>query len=542
MANLTVTDDRTQQTTAHDMLHSATDAIMVGTSSEGDGKTFFVDVQGSPKPTQVGFSMGSENRSSSPEGSISSDEEILFTGRENSRNAKRSHSSNHPSFRSRPNPRVLSEPVGTNDDKGGRPIAKEDFAFLSDELPTAVTAPQARSSYKSKKHTIQNLAASKSGSSKTPRKGKSARAQRTTQKNAIFADYVANIDHDLNAEGTNDNGGFLFRQLDTLETSGWEDEPDGFEAKSPVDSNTSYSEAWDTADLQDFDELSTSNEILGNVQKIISKRERPSGLQYLVVFEGHAIDEARWLHSTALAEVDVLQKIRDFEIQQVELEHEWDDSGSEESAEEAQIAKYVQEEIDDLLDNQDLLDRQRERMTDERLARLLSKQEELGLGSEELLLFDDRETSNKPVNWNAVAGSRGNQKSERSYERKKAQRWSQGDFVNASLLADVLDQDPHHGFELMNMDRPGLRKKSKGRRGQTPLELSDSELEQSLQAAWENDRTKKKNRKIEREELRVQGLLGKKGKLDMKAKYSHGIAMSQVREEIKGFLSSTNET
>lgn len=547
MANLAVTDNQQPSETGsisqanHDKFQSTANTNMLSTSSQGDGISFFVDVQGSQEPIQNGFSTSLEKPLSSPTGSASSDEVILFAGRENPHNFKRSHSKNRFSFGLGPNALVLSDPVEIDDDVDRRPIAKEDFAFLSDESPTAIKAPQTPSAYNPKKQAMRTINLSNSGSSKSTRKLKSTRTQTNSERNAIYADYIAHIE-DPDVERTDKNGELSPRQLDIVETSGWEDEPNGFDAGSQAESNTSYSEAWDAVDLQDFDERSTSNEILGNVKKVVSKRDRASGLQYLVVFEGHTIDEARWLHFAALADVDAQQKIRDFEIQHLKSGHEWDDGDSGVSDDGLQIAKDVQEETDDLLDNQDLLDRQRERMTDEQLARLLSKQEEFGIGSEDLVLFNAHETSNRRVNWNAVAGSRGNQKPNKSHARKEAKKRSQGDFADASLLADVLDQDPDNAFELMNMERPSLKKKSKGRRGRMPLEVSDSELEQSLQAAWENDRSKKKQRKIEREQLRAQGLLGKKSRVDMNAKYAHGIAMSQVNEEIKEFLLSTNDT
>ena len=548
MANLAVTDNQQLSETGsisqanHNKLPSTANTNMLNTSSHGGGVNFFVDVQRSQEPIQPDFSSSLEKPLSSPTGSTSSDEVILFAGRGNLHNVKRSRSKNRISLGPRPNAVVLSDPVETDDGMDGDSIAKEDFAFLSNESPTAIKTPQAPSEYKPKRQAMRTMNVSKSSSSRSPRKWKSTGAQRNSERNAVYADYVAHIDHDLDTEVINENAGLSARQHDIVETSGWEDEPDGFEAGSQADSDASYSEAWDAADLQDLDELSTSNEILGNVKKVVSKRNRASGLQYLVVFEGHTIDEARWLHFAALADVDAQQKIRDFETEQLNSRHEWDHDDSEVSGDESQVAKDAREEVDDLLDNQDLLDRQRERVTDEQLARLLSKQEEFGIGSEELVLFDARESSNKWVNWSAVARYRGNQKFEKSHEQKKAKKRSKGDFVDASLLADVLDQDPDNAFELMNMERPSLRKKSKGRRGRMPLEVSDSELEQSLQAAWENDRRKKKKRKIEREQLRVQGLLGKKGRVDMKAKYAHGIAMSQVKEEIKEFLLSTSDT
>lgn len=64
-----------------------------------------------------------------------------------------------------------------------------------------------------------------------------------------------------------------------------------------------------------------------------------------------------------------------------------------------------------------------------------------------------------------------------------------------------------------------------------------------MQAAWDNDRIKKKERKQEREALRAQGLLGRKnGRADLKQKYKEGMGIHAVRDEIKLFLMGSHST
>jgi hypothetical protein len=96
----------------------------------------------------------------------------------------------------------------------------------------------------------------------------------------------------------------------------------------------------------------------------------------------------------------------------------------------------------------------------------------------------------------------------------------------------------------MDFERPSLKKKPKGRKGKLILDdVSDSELEESMQAAWDNDRIKKKERKQEREELRAAGLLGNKnGKADLKQKYKEGMGIQAVKDEIKRFLIGSDST
>ncbi|KAF4969571.1 hypothetical protein FZEAL_10213 [Fusarium zealandicum] len=98
-------------------------------------------------------------------------------------------------------------------------------------------------------------------------------------------------------------------------------------------------------------------------------------------------------------------------------------------------------------------------------------------------------------------------------------------------------------FDVMDWDRPSVRRrKGKGARAQINFNVSDSELEASLQAAWNNDRLKKSERKKQREELRALGMLGKKANPDdLRIKYPDGMNMEQVAEELRTFMLSSEE-
>jgi hypothetical protein len=178
--------------------------------------------------------------------------------------------------------------------------------------------------------------------------------------------------------------------------------------------------------------------------------------------------------------------------------------------------------------------------TDEQIARALQMQDGLGIALDEILLFDDG-TLNPRASQNADLNTE-KPSSERSKRRNKTSGGNR--FVSASALADALEEDPYYGFDIMDFSRPSLRKKPKGRRQGLNFELTDSELEAELEAelesAWRNDREKKKIKKQKREELRSQGLLGRKpGKVDMKSKYSKGIGIDSLKLEIRSFLLSS---
>jgi hypothetical protein len=98
-------------------------------------------------------------------------------------------------------------------------------------------------------------------------------------------------------------------------------------------------------------------------------------------------------------------------------------------------------------------------------------------------------------------------------------------------------------FDVMDWDRPSLHsRKGKGARNHINFNLSDSELEATLQASWKNDRLKKANRKRQREEMRALGMLGKNvNPDDLRVKYPDGMNMEQVADEMRTFMQSTDE-
>lgn len=265
------------------------------------------------------------------------------------------------------------------------------------------------------------------------------------------------------------------------------------------------------------------------------------------VFNGDA-DEA---DSKAAAEDDYMQNIReellgagsagptsfarrDLDLDAGDSDDHFVAADSEESDgdEDSQASRDSEDDDDDESSEDD------DELTDAQLAKVLQKQEELGLGSDEVLLyggdeiFDDSDVEELPVN-------RPDRPSKRRQMRIRGGKRGQKTFPSASLMADVLEADPYNGFDIMDTDRPSLRPMKKGRRGQMPPELSDSDLNEQLQSAWAADRAKKRLKKAEREDLRKQGLLGRKGKApDLSKRYEDGISMNDVVEEIREWFFS----
>ncbi|KAL4972690.1 hypothetical protein BDW66DRAFT_116095 [Aspergillus desertorum] len=112
-------------------------------------------------------------------------------------------------------------------------------------------------------------------------------------------------------------------------------------------------------------------------------------------------------------------------------------------------------------------------------------------------------------------------------------------FASATAFADALERDPYYGLDVMDFSRSSLKKMNKKNLDHLGLDGLDSELEDELINAWNNDRLKKKSKKREREELRAQGLLGRRrNDPDLKIKYGDGINFEDLKSEIRLFLLS----
>lgn len=301
------------------------------------------------------------------------------------------------------------------------------------------------------------------------------------------------------------------------------------------------SDSWNSEMLQDFEGMSTSSDVMDTVVQVLSKRNRKSGVQYLCVYEGSVVDDARWLPGSYLqssAEKDLIQAFEAAFLLRKKAEL-GDSSSSDSERDEDDDDDDEDEDEDD--DDDEFGDN--EELDDETIARVLQKQEELGLGADELMLFaadDYFRGSSRADDFIPLNGGRSN----RRQQNRGGRRNREPTFPSASAMADALDMDPYNGFDIMDTERPSLKPKKKGRRGQMPFELlDDSDLNEQMQNAWENDRQKKRLKKAEREELRQQGLLGRKGKApNLKVKYKDGIMMEDVVEEMREFLVGDMQT
>ena len=414
---------------------------------------------------------------------------------------------------------------------------------LADEQATPVDTHQQRGVWRGSKR------------SRRSRRSKRNKFQPPQDQDDEAADYIANMQENgeddifnsITVTGRAESGPSFVVQAErpTL--------PDGGPRVMPQPQSS-----WGPVELQDFLELDTSDEVLGTVRSVLARRNRPGGAQYLVVWDGYSTDEARWIHQSSLTTEGALEKIQIFEEwkrqqEALEMIDEDEDSDGDILEVDMSIGDVVldpelestdsgdsDDEEERLKDNEDLLQRRRNRMTDEKIAKILAKQEELGMGSNDVLLFDgdgDDEDEDE-----GAPKRKGYESLTRSGKRYKAES-GPSSLQREGVIDDVLGHN--NGFDPTDREGPRRRRRGKGRTAPLPFQLSDTELEATLRRAWESDRAKKMARKREREELRAQGLIGnKKGKSRGKqdAPPSENLDVEGIKSQIRTFVLSSEET
>jgi hypothetical protein len=300
--------------------------------------------------------------------------------------------------------------------------------------------------------------------------------------------------------------------------------------------NPSSGFAWGSDYLRDLGDLSTSSKIVADVGRIYSRRTRPTGVQYLVVGKGLTPDDARWIRSEWLTSPDAIEQIRTFEESEKQVPVYPGTADESTSSDFKEGEDWNKQLLPDK--KEELSTRAMKRMTDEQIARRLQKQADLGLDVDQVLMYngeDDLDSSESEVSdieKTFIFTSR--------YTSRRLVKRSGAEFPHATAFADALtgDGDPYNGFDVMDRNRPSLTPKSKKKLAQLDLELSDVELEATLQSTWEKDRQKKKSRKQEREELRSIGLFGRKSDKKAKSEAVEVPHLDDVKAEIKEFYLS----
>ncbi|MCJ1469267.1 hypothetical protein MMC07_007900 [Pseudocyphellaria aurata] len=483
-----------------------------------DSKLFFIDTEGTKESFSTKLSSPLARRSQSPELSDSSNEIVVFSGR--CRAGVNSGTKD------------LSSPTTENIQKKSKGSSRRTVKII--ENPVIPSAPSTSTNYKYP-HSPRLFPKGPPDTSliRLSNARQDSRMRRLhnerVAEDEILADYIANInDSDDQKHMTQNDQNFA------PDLGGTDDQTDDIPDETAIGTISQSDNNWDLSDMTGLEDLSTSSEVISSVGKVLSKRERALGVQYLIIEGGHTVDDARWIPQSSLAVPGAEQHIKIYESSLSKLdEYLTDSNGSDDNISSHRKAEDLPNHKGNRLEVHDLSNRRMEKLQNEKTARLLSKQEELGLGSNGLLLYDGDEDGKD----DEFLPSR-----KAAYTGALRKRGKNICFANTlpttSAFAGVFNSDTLDGVDVKIRDHPKLRKKSKGH-GIPDLELTDTEYENSIQLAWANDRAKKKIRKQEREELRAQGLLGKKSRADAQSKYSRGISLAEIKDEIEKFLLSS---
>lgn len=358
------------------------------------------------------------------------------------------------------------------------------------------------------------------------------RKKPSSDDDAVIEDYIENITATIRAEAT--EAAAAAYALETGESStalndvdiaalnsktnhrelGAEDDwssTDSDEAAEDSDAVNKYKaeQLWEEHELADFDNVSTSSEGLkGVVDAVLRKRVRPSGTQYLVQWRGLGTDNSTWVRAETL-DSSADAKIETYEATRAAASSDGGNDEDQDSDEE--------QDVD----------------SDLKLARLLQRQEMLGITDSDLELNVELDGLTE---FELAAFTSAGKKERNRFLPEIAPNAATGFFPSASRLADAYDD-----FDPMDWERPSLSRGKKQKKGKGKVivpDLSDEELQDSLRSSWMKDREKKKTRNAEREALRAEGLLGggKHGKKDLKAKYKNSVTIEELQMEIQEFL------
>ena len=448
-------------------------------------------------------------RSPSPITSNSSDEEIVFTGRKNA---------HHLSKTTRIVPSSDRKAIGES-----RPEAS--ISCINRTLQDPLV-PFNESLKHVRRH--ETKVSSQAPFQPNPKEKRSRSRRRLTFQDEIQDDYIANLQS--NGEPLISISNLSLSKRDIGGLDGSHSDGEVFDAVAQQD------EGWDSTDLKDFEGLSTSSEEFEKVDRIMARRGRPSGRQYLVVGVGFAVDDARWLPFDSLAKSEqLLSLIRKFDEEEAKSDQTSEvDSPTDSLAEEELVQLDVLQAVDDAKLEKARHERHMENITDEQLARLLIKQEVFGMGSNDLILWDGGEDE-------IAVGARSNRNPSSQTSRRKNKKQT-FPVPPKTARSRGINQDTSEELDCIVPWEIKVHRRYQDSDASGRFDLLDSDLEKKLQIAWGKDRKKKRARKEAREELRAQGRLGKKrsNTPDLKAKYYHGITLENVEAEVKKFLTSSS--
>ncbi|KAI1857408.1 uncharacterized protein JN550_013226 [Neoarthrinium moseri] len=180
--------------------------------------------------------------------------------------------------------------------------------------------------------------------------------------------------------------------------------------------------------------------------------------------------------------------------------------------------------------------RRRMELEDERMARLLAKQQELGFGGDDLMLYDDVGEDDDQGEWQIAPRATPRRKKKGASKKAKIVQ-KKGQYPSATAMAEAFDD-----LDLMDWHRAALDTFNQAAKRASTFTHDDSDLEEAMNLSFQKDRLKKAEKKKQREALRAQGLLGKNvNPNDLRVKYPVGMSKDDMAFELEQFLVGTVE-
>ncbi|KAI5793803.1 hypothetical protein DFH27DRAFT_654704 [Peziza echinospora] len=448
-----------------------------------------------------------------PPSPSSSGEEIVFVPRKMRSKSKFKQKSRSPSPANSPLPEESHPIVQRNtitivDDPIPGYVSPTNQAATEDKKPSS-TPKKGKKGHKSKRTAHKARLAQKA-----------TRALEEEDDDEILADYIANTDmaelltFGLGA-GSRDIGG---ENMDL-----WEDE-----AESDDESD------WNDYDLDDFEDLATSDEEKGPIERILRSRTRPSGLQYLVKWADMSTDEASWIvaekmDSLAAEPIKAFEELQAIRAAAAEYTDDTDgeqDDDDDDDDDDEEDDEEEEDDDEDCDDDQKLKDKKAQEEADFEIARRLAN----GSDVEDLYDMDDDDELDDLDGLDDFFVQKA------GGALRVNPRGRKGKFPSATLVANAVadNWDPMDWATPKNV---APKKKVRNNKKKPDWDISDEELQAALFSTWDNDRLAKKSKKAERAVQRSQGLLGvKPGKVDLHAKYSGGMSATDFSNELINFL------
>ena len=299
-----------------------------------------------------------------------------------------------------------------------------------------------------------------------------------------------------------------------------------------------------SCDLENLDRLNIADQSQDATNTVLSRRKTSTCTQYLVdSHEERASDPERMSQEEIEHTTHVVVPFSDSHQNHLEAAVSTSTASFET---EDQAVHDLEEALGAMEGDEYFVSMCRARMTDEEVATRLAKQEELGLGSSELLLLDGSEEHNwaKDEEDKHIDIELFHQE---THKFKRMTPQAMGAARDDSVLStnsflNELDS-PYGDFDIMDRSRASISMSMKSKKHCDPrmYNISDRELQSNLLASWENDRLKKKARKQQREERRSKGTLDNCKSPMLGTKYPNGMSIDQVMDELKAFLQSEKQ-